>query len=231
MSNCFHSLLHNSNQRRCRKIDQVFFVADEEETDDITDGEGSETMGLYTFDMDIDALSQECLSDSEEESTAAESLHLPARRREPASVHSSDGGLRSPRRWSVGLFKSKKFVSLSTSLVLLKDDESQENKSKSKKWKRDDKLRLPKDVVRYHESMWQDPEINIIRKRFTADFFLKFNNGLSSYINGDWDTARLHFESMVKYFDDGPSKNFLKEMEKHNFIRPWNFNGYTNIDA
>ena len=69
MSDDFHSLLHTSNQRRCRKIDQVFFVADEEETDDITDGEGSETMGLYTFDMDIDALSQECLSDSEEEST------------------------------------------------------------------------------------------------------------------------------------------------------------------
>ena len=102
MSTEFHDLLHKSNQRRCRKIDQVYF-GDEEETDDrfdTTDVEGLETMGLYTFDMDVDALLKESLSDSEEESME-ESLSLASRRREPTSIN-SDGGLSSPRRWSVG---------------------------------------------------------------------------------------------------------------------------------
>ena len=140
----------------------------------------------------------------------------------------SDGALSSPRRWSVGLFKSKKSVTVSTSLIL-EDKELHENTKKAKKWKRDDKLILPEDVVRYDASMWQDEDITIISNKFSTEFFLKINNGLSSYIAGDWDAAKVHFDFdfMVKHFDDGPSKYFLKEMKKHNFIRPWNFNGYS----
>ena len=77
--------------------------------------------------------------------------------------------------------------------------------------------------MRYDASMWQDEDITIIRKKFSTEFFLKFNNGLSSNIAGDWDAAKVHFDFdffMVKHFDDGPSKYFLKEMKKHNFIRP-----------
>ena len=224
MSSSFHNLLHKSSQRRCRKIHQVFFADEEEDDFDTTDVEGLETMGLYTFNMDVDALLNESISDSEEESMA-ESLSLASRRREPTSIN-SDGALSSPRRWSVGLFKSKKSVTVSTSLIL-EDKELHENMKKAKKWKRDDKLILPEDVVRYDASMWQDEDITIIRKKFSTEFFLKFNNGLSSYIAGDWDAAKVHFDFMVEHFDDGPSKYFLKEMKKHNFIRPWNFNGYS----
>ena len=166
MSSSFHNLLHKSSQRRFRKIDQVFFADEEEDDFDTTDVEGLETMGLYTFDMDVDALLNESLSDSEEESMA-ESLSLASRRREPTSIN-SDGALSSPRRWSVGLFKSKKrSVTVSTSLIL-EDKELHENTKKAKKWKRDDKLILPEDVVRYDASMWQDEDITIIRKKFST---------------------------------------------------------------
>ena len=79
MSSSFHNLLHKSSQRRCRKIHQVFFADEEEDDFDTTDVKGLETMGLYTFDMDVDALLNESISDSEEESMA-ESLSLASRR-------------------------------------------------------------------------------------------------------------------------------------------------------
>jgi class 3 adenylate cyclase len=54
MSDSFHRLLHPSNRRRCRKIDQIRVqTEDYAEYQDIDQGD---TMDLFTFDMDIDAL-------------------------------------------------------------------------------------------------------------------------------------------------------------------------------
>jgi class 3 adenylate cyclase len=54
MSDSFHRLLHPSNRRRCRKIDQIRVqTEDYAEYQDIDQGD---IMDLFTFDMDIDAL-------------------------------------------------------------------------------------------------------------------------------------------------------------------------------
>ena len=56
MSDSFLHLLHASNRRRCRKIDQIMFHNEnEEDTEEIGYGQG-DVMELFTFDMDIDAL-------------------------------------------------------------------------------------------------------------------------------------------------------------------------------
>ena len=58
MSDSFHQLLHPTNRRRCRKIDQVMFESeeDEEEDDGYFGDANGDVMELFTYDMDIDAL-------------------------------------------------------------------------------------------------------------------------------------------------------------------------------
>lgn len=60
MSGSFYQLLHHSNQRRCRQIDEVFFGddSDEDETDffEIPEEEGENYMRLYTFDFELESL-------------------------------------------------------------------------------------------------------------------------------------------------------------------------------
>mmetsp|Transcript_40236 Transcript_40236/g.60988 ORF Transcript_40236/g.60988 Transcript_40236/m.60988 type:complete len:509 (+) Transcript_40236:2758-4284(+) len=56
MSGEFYNLLHQSQKRRCRKIDQIIIgVGDDAASDDV-DLEDEDILELYTFDMDIDAL-------------------------------------------------------------------------------------------------------------------------------------------------------------------------------
>ena len=56
MSGQFHQLLHQSNQRRCRIIDQVCFEEDSQ-NDELDYGEEEESrMDLYTYEIDVEAL-------------------------------------------------------------------------------------------------------------------------------------------------------------------------------
>ncbi len=56
MSDSFHRLLHPSNRRRCRKIDQIMFQnEDEEDYEEEAYGQG-DVMELFTYDLDVDAL-------------------------------------------------------------------------------------------------------------------------------------------------------------------------------
>jgi hypothetical protein len=55
MSDSFHRLLHPSNRRRCRKIDQLLLKGEDDDDEDKPVEEG-DFMELFTFDMDIDAL-------------------------------------------------------------------------------------------------------------------------------------------------------------------------------
>ena len=56
MSDDFHQLLSPSNRRRCRKVDQILFLNEDEVEgyeDDALDGD---VMELFTYDMDVEAL-------------------------------------------------------------------------------------------------------------------------------------------------------------------------------
>jgi hypothetical protein len=58
LSDSFHRLLHPSNRRRCRKIDQILIKEeDDEDADDEGDDEpNGDMMELFNFDIDIDSL-------------------------------------------------------------------------------------------------------------------------------------------------------------------------------
>jgi class 3 adenylate cyclase len=55
MSDSFHRLLHPSNRRRCRKIDQILFHNEDEDDDDEAAYAKGDIMELFTYDMDIEA--------------------------------------------------------------------------------------------------------------------------------------------------------------------------------
>jgi hypothetical protein len=55
MSDSFHRLLHPSNRRRCRKIDQILLQNNEEDDEEAVYEDG-DVMEQFTFDMDIGAL-------------------------------------------------------------------------------------------------------------------------------------------------------------------------------
>jgi hypothetical protein len=56
LSDSFHRLLHPSNRRRCRKIDQIIFHNEDEDGDDEAAYAKGDIMELFTYDMDIEAL-------------------------------------------------------------------------------------------------------------------------------------------------------------------------------
>jgi class 3 adenylate cyclase len=56
MSDSFHRLLHPSNRRRCRKIDQIIFHNEDEDGDDEAAYAKGDIMELFTYDMEIEAL-------------------------------------------------------------------------------------------------------------------------------------------------------------------------------
>ena len=55
MSDRFHRLLHPSNRRRCRKIDQILLQNNEDDDEEAVYEDG-DVMEQFTLDMDIGAL-------------------------------------------------------------------------------------------------------------------------------------------------------------------------------
>jgi class 3 adenylate cyclase len=56
LSSSFYRLLHSNTRRRCRKIDNLFLVDEDEDNDEDDDELLGELMEVYTFDMDLDAI-------------------------------------------------------------------------------------------------------------------------------------------------------------------------------
>lgn len=74
MSDSFHRLLHSSNRRRCRKIDQIMFRnEDEDEYEVEAYGHEGDVMELYTYDLDVDALWDDGRRGGDGENSVAES--------------------------------------------------------------------------------------------------------------------------------------------------------------
>lgn len=81
MSDSFHRLLHPSNRRRCRKIDQIMFHnEDDDDYEEEAYGQG-DVMELFTYDLDVDALWEDSRKGGDGDISASES--------EDASISSS----------------------------------------------------------------------------------------------------------------------------------------------
>lgn len=89
-------------------------------------------------------------------------------------------------------------------------------------------LVLPTGPALYNANIWRSEQMLKIREKYSDGlFFHKFNSGLQSYYAQDWDHARQCFQGILDdCLQDGPSKYFLAQMEKHNNKPPSNFKPY-----
>lgn len=88
-------------------------------------------------------------------------------------------------------------------------------------------LTLPTGPAIYSANIWFNEDMRKIRERFSDGiFFQKFNQGLQSFYNKDWDYARDCFTTVLANFEDGPSRYFLTIIESHDGKPPRNFKSY-----
>ena len=74
----------------------------------------------------------------------------------------------------------------------------------------------------------KDEEIQLMRKKFTNEFFREWQAGFSSYSKGEWANAKKKFEKtlhMIPDREDKPSRALLAYMEELNFNPPQEWNG------
>ncbi|KAG7368756.1 adenylate cyclase [Nitzschia inconspicua] len=87
-------------------------------------------------------------------------------------------------------------------------------------------LVLPTGPSLYSANVWLQYDMRRIRRRYTPVVINTFGAGLEKYYAKDWEGARQCFEAVMERFDDGPSKYFLTEMKKHNYVPPPHFQPY-----
>ena len=105
---------------------------------------------------------------------------------------------------------------------IMDDIETPETRKKSRC------LVLPTGITKYSDKSWLEPDIKTIRLDLVSNgvLFPKFDDGLKSYYARDWDHAKQCFETVLSQRDDGPSRYFLKCIEKHGGKPPRDFIGY-----
>ena len=225
MSDSFHRLLHPNNRRRCRKVDQILIredeEEDEEEEDDVLNGD---IMELFTFDMDIDALwtdnnrkdlGRESDTASEAEpNKRAGMAKMPRARRTSARKKDGFGNDEMSDSGGSGVLG---FSNTNHSITLGLENEGGGPPE----------LVLPTGPVLYNASVWTSDEMRTIRELYSDGlFFQKFMSGLHSFYSKDWDNARQCFAVILERFEDGPSRYFMNQIEKHNGKPPRGFRGY-----
>jgi class 3 adenylate cyclase len=242
MSDTFHRLLHSSNRRRCRKIDRITFVNEEEENEEPSYDQG-DIMELYTYDMDIDALWRR-KKPSKIEGLASSTVENESVRH---SVESSGRvSVRRGRRISVrghAFNRDSRDPSGSDELRASSAPVSNDAQGTASAIKapaesggsaffeldmnedaaRPAELILPTGPALYSPNAWLQEDMRRIRQPYTSVVFQTFNSGLQKYYEKDWSGARQQFEAILERFDDGPSSYFLKQMKKYNWKPPPDF--------
>ena len=256
MSGSFHSLLHASTKRRCRMIDKIFIVDEDEDADEDDDELHGERMDIYTFDMDLAAIhrphakSMKKISEydtlSDGGSISGEPRIARTNKRNQRRSHGSDRQIRNRRRSTNYRPGSSTTLNggVSEDFLLTTGNSLTENgnigsstgqgsvssipsEDNNPTSQGPPELVLPKGPALYSHNVWKNPEMNKIRDKFVQGlFFKKFDEGLQAYYRKDWDAARNAFRCVLDSFDDGPSKYFLAQMEMYGGVPPRDFRGY-----
>lgn len=237
MSDTFHRLLHSSNRRRCRKIDQIIIAGEDEEQDDSF--EQGEIMELYTYDMDIDALWR-----SKKSNKNIDGLEAPVGEdhlRHSGTQQGRAGQKGRGRRISVRAYGKRESGSDEMKSGSMSQDPSMIAAAKvaaefggstyfevdmNEDTAEPGELVLPTGPALYSGNVWLQEDMRRIRHQYTSVVFQTFNSGLQRYYEKDWTGARQCFEAILERFEDGPSKYFLKQMKKHDWKPPPNFQAF-----
>jgi class 3 adenylate cyclase len=222
MSDNFHRLLHPANRRRCRKIDQILIRDDDDDEDD-NDVRG-EIIELFTFDTDIDALWVEdkrkvSKSDGIDSDAASDT----------GSRRGALGKVPRNKRISMRIVMSNRDDSedISQSGFLVGDAARSHTERVDADGVRPPKLVLPTGPALYNANVWTSEDMRTIRQLYSDGlFFQKFTSGLQSFYAKEWEYARQCFSVILDRFEDGPSRYFMDQIEKHGGKPPRNFLGY-----
>lgn len=252
MSDSFHRLLHSSNRYRCRIVDQIVMIQDDDdEEDEIYDGDVIE---LYTYDINIDALWEvpTATNDSNNDNMSdTESFNdrLGSRRemKNNLSIRGKGGkGKHRPgRRMSLTRLSGKSAPDVNNLISdELKMDASgtfalgataaapssaqvAPDKADAQPFVKPE-LVLPTGPALYNANIWRSETMLKIRLKYSDGlFFHKFNSGLQSFYASDWVHAKQCFQGILDdCFDDGPSKYFMTQIEQYGGKPPPNFKPY-----
>mmetsp|Transcript_68159 Transcript_68159/g.124354 ORF Transcript_68159/g.124354 Transcript_68159/m.124354 type:complete len:966 (+) Transcript_68159:3-2900(+) len=95
---------------------------------------------------------------------------------------------------------------------------------KSSKWHED------VEIVNMFDN---DPVINMMRWRYTVEFFQLFNMGYQNYSQGEWAAARRWLEHtklmLGNNIEDGPSSAILRFMQEKQFVAPRDWSGIRGL--
>jgi class 3 adenylate cyclase len=252
MSDSFHRLLHPSNRRRCRKIDQILLQNDEDDDEEAGYDEG-DVMELFTFDMDIDALwrtASKKSTDNADSASESDSINESAKgskrevmeKKASSARHVPVSLLKGPRRRSMNRLKpnatgdtssdeftpSNSAAEAATIVAASVVAGSTEFGHDEGNRQMPPELILPTGPTLYNANVWLSEDMRKIRELFSDGlFFQKFNSGLQSYYARDWEHAKQCFQTILERFTDGPSRYFLKCIEvDNNGVPPRHFPGY-----
>mmetsp|Transcript_3732 Transcript_3732/g.7136 ORF Transcript_3732/g.7136 Transcript_3732/m.7136 type:complete len:1172 (+) Transcript_3732:180-3695(+) len=251
MSGTFYEMLSSLIQRRCRKIDQVYFRDDDgDQFEDPTNPDDYEKMELYTHDIDVSHLEFNSHSTNEQTSsdniineykkvplvfgltniplssgTSSTSTTASFRDRDTkVKLGMKDLDSKNSRR-AIGVYNDINHPELPERVINEKVDELVEGRDSVKKL--DETLALPTEQCIYKSSIWLSDDMRIVRGKYAgADFFQQFNVALQHYFNGEWSAAKEIFEEIDRRFSDGPSKYYLSKMKETNFVAPRSFAGW-----
>ena len=240
MSGAFYKLLHVSNRRRCRQVDEAFFAEEQEEDVDIdlfeiNDEENETFMRIYTYDCEFEVLRKQNDNQSDTQSEVMSSGPQSERSFRNSNPNLLRFSERNNRRSFFGgnpSFVRRKKLPFSKRMSILGGLRGPVQEGVPENFSANfpddpanstDELILPTGPVQYHSSLWQSENMKIVRKKFTLRFLYNFELGLNAYLAGEWKEARRHFEFMVQRYDDQPSKVLLKKMESLNNIPQYQF--------
>lgn len=212
-SDSFYELLDPKSQRRCRKIDQVYFPEDDEAYEPTIDEKLEMRMELFTFDMDLSTLWKKKQGNPDDRQTL--------RGTGPSVVNRKRSGRRLSMVRTSSSSDELKAGNAETSTVFEKEKADAPEKSE---------LKLPRDAQQYKDREWLQEDIRMIREKYTTAVIQDFNTGLEKYYARDWTSARRFFEMVLERFDDGPSSYFLEEMRRHGWKPPSNFSPIRKVE-
>jgi len=220
MSDSFHRLLHPSNRRRCRKVDQIMIQDEEDAEDDYVSADGK-IIELLTFDMDIDALWKERRGKKGIDTQESDSEKGSEKGSKREGLRGSGGMLKNRRRSMLNMGSSNfsdEFSENFGSGTPAADFESESGPAK---------LVLPTGPALYNANVWVSEDMRKIRQLYSDGlFFQNFNSGLQAFYARDWEHAKQCFVTILDRFEDGPSRYFLNQIEKNKGVPPRDFKGY-----
>jgi Adenylate cyclase, family 3 (some proteins contain HAMP domain) len=251
MSGTFYNMLSQGVQRRCRKIDQVYFRDDDgDQFEEPTNPEDYEKMELYTHDIDVSHLdfnisstNEQSFSDKMINEYKKVPLAFGLTSKSLSSGTSSNGhngtlregdtkGKQSMKdveskdsRRAISIWNSLNYPELSDRFIHEKIDDLVEGKDTLSQ--SDETLALPTEQCIYKPSIWLSDDMRVVRGKYAGgDFFQKFNVGLQHYFDGEWSAAKQAFEEIDGKINDGPCKYYLNKMKETNFVVPRSFAGW-----